>query len=246
MKKFLTGLFLFCIASQGVQADLVDEVDELSPEEAAQVRRKLLGKMYDPMPMDIFSKVGLRIGAGLNDIEFTGTLPTDFVPVTNYISASGVLQYQITDRFGLGVEGGGALSSTYKKVGGDAAVMKGTDLETFYAHLVGNFVIYRETAMAIKITGGLGWFNGSYKVSRHDETTGSSSFLFRQGTTYMSYQLGMEALYYLNPIWSVGFGVSYFYADIPELKTMGGDVPAEKTGMRVSSPMIKIFTGFYI
>ena len=110
--------------------------------------------------------------------------------------------------------------------------------------MAGDFLLYYERRFSLKLNGSWGQSSFDYLVHHFSESEGTTVYRPRQGTGY-TWQVGLEAGYYLNPIWSFGLGVSYFNGNLDVVNNAAGRTTTDG-GVDFTGSMIRLFTSFNI
>ncbi|MDA1353787.1 MAG: hypothetical protein O3A01_04860 [bacterium] len=216
------------------------ELSNLTPEESSELGRKMIAKQFHPLPESMFTRLGIAYNYSV------------FLPTLNTLHEAGMknvyviygtiwdVMYKINDKWNAGISYGTGANKFIKEVS-NVEFREDTVLFQFY-HFKLNYKIYEERDFVIGLSSGIGTTTGEYGYfqASEDGSTNARSYK-RQGST-TSYNLGLEAMYYLNPVWNVGMGIEYFGANIESLSNRANQGDSTAPNMDLSGTLVRFFT----
>ncbi len=202
MKKLLVVLMAALLVSP-VFANLVDEVDKLTPEQAAQFQKKLDQKKFEGLP------VNTRIGGGIqtvNPTAFNAAFP-GLPPLHSVLFGSFDVRQPLTDQLLIGGNFGGTgnylFNESAPKVYEDLFLIAGS------AQLVLEYRLVRTSNFIMSLTPGAGVMLGGYNYNKTNDNTQTSYNTNRWGSGTCS-SLALDLNWKLANEWGLGFGIGAF------------------------------------
>lgn len=240
--RAITAIILACIIAVPSHAKTKTQRDleSLAPEDATHLGRKMVAKQFHPLPESMFTRLGFAYNY------------TVFMPTLNNLHQAGLknvyaiyghvwdFMYNINDKWNAGISYGVGTNKFVKEV--SAVEFRDDTVKFEFYHFKINYKLYDEQDFVIGLSSGVGSTTGEYGFfqASEDGSTNAKSFK-RQGST-ISYNLGLEVMYYLNPTWNLGMGVEYFGANITELSNRANQSDSAAPEMDLSGAMVRLFT----
>lgn len=189
-----------------VFAGIMDELDNMTPQEAAQFREKLDDKADDAFMLNnggtgfvqFVNPKELNKAFGLKDIR------SIYGGVFNY-------RVPVNKQFYIGGDFGGAGSFTTRETAANVY----EDLYVGYgsAQFILDYHLVKEKSFKLNTTAGVGLMYGGYNYFKTDENTQTSYNTYRTGLGLCS-SVGINALWQCEDGWSAGIGAGYFWGKI--------------------------------
>jgi hypothetical protein len=241
VQKVLIGLLAITFMSMNaISANLIEEIDKLSPEEALLVQTKLQAKMLQPIPEWIITNAGGGGGFSVHRAElkdFNTAFSANNSSIKTLYGGSGGFRLPVNDALKIGLEFGGAGGCDSNKSGNtyyDLAIGYGFGL------LALDYTLLKTPQLSLNFNGGVGAMTGGYYYGESAEAAGTEYSVHRNGNG-LCYKVGLNGKYKLNPIWDIGAGASYFYGKITDLKR--ADVTdAGAPDLDYSGLMVQVFS----
>ncbi len=244
-KKFIFSLgFFLCFfigVSHPIFAGLVEEVDNLSPEDSNLVIRKLIAKTAFPLPENMITNLGLSYGWNAHALKVSGVNTIGLDKFSVIYGDGFTFRYRFTPKFGLGIDYSKAKRTFIEGV--TATQFKEREVGYSYIHLIADYIIFKEETFSLKGIVGLGQLNGYYQSETFGESSSVNYERLKRTSSIWNYQGGIEANYYLNPIWTIGMGLYYFSGNLKKFDTIAGTEDEDASEMDLSGTVLKIFTG---
>ncbi len=225
MKKFLVVL-LAALLITPVFANLVDEVDKLTPEQAEQFQKKLEQKKFEGLPKNTRISGGIQtVTGGAFNAAFPG-LP----PLHSLLAGSFDVRQPLTDKLLIGGSFSGAgnylFSESSAKVYQDALVIVGS------AQLVLEYRLVQTPNFIMSLTPGGGFMVGGYNYNKTDDNAQTSYNTNRWGSG-LCCSLGLDLNWKIAGEWGLGLGVSSFSGKIGGMRKIisGVDTTAPEIDM---------------
>jgi hypothetical protein len=247
--KFHTTFFLIIVIGilglPGIgfaESKLEKQTDQLTPEDASNVSRKLIAKQIHPVPEKMLLNFGFTYNntillTTLNQLHRAGLKNT-------YVIYGSTLDFmfKLSPNLNMGFSYGKGESRFIKQ---SSAVQFREDLVQYkFYHLRFDRKLYDEKSFVIRGIAAIGMTEGEYGFHSYTEDGSANSKFYSRHGSSLSYELGSEVMYYLNPVWNIGMGLSYLGANIVEFKNKADVVDSTAPEMDLGGAMVKIFTKF--
>ncbi|OGI11496.1 MAG: hypothetical protein A2Y40_01595 [Candidatus Margulisbacteria bacterium GWF2_35_9] len=218
--------------------DLLQDLDQMSPTQAAAFQSKLEKKLIKSVGADIVGFGGLQ-AVNLKTLEtaFPGTARVDYL-----YSGGASMLFPVNDTFSTGFKMNGGFNFTMNesssKVYEDMCVGFGS------VQFVLDYKFVKTESFIFKADAGLGGLIGGYNYHKTDENTKTSFDTFRYGLG-LSYSLGMDCLWLVKEYY-VGLGLSYFNGKVTESQRLWGKKDAAAPELDFSGLALKFTVGMYL
>ena len=239
MKQYITLLLIWGIMTSFIHTA---DIQSLSPTESATILRQLTAQSLYPLPSSLIMNLGLSLELAQQELSSSLFTEQGYPNIKSPPISSISLILKLSPNTSLGIRGGTSSAQSAQLI---STTFKATHLNYAFTHLVGYHTLYTEENMSIHLLAEVGLLNASYILQSFSESLSTSSRIERKGTT-LSGAIGIEARYYLSPIWSIGIKPSYFFANITSLKNLVNSIPNTSHHLNLSGPSLSIFTGFYL
>ena len=217
MRKLALSLILICFIVVPAYSGLFEDVDNLTPEQAYYLMDKLQMKVIEGTPPEGMGG-GFELGV-LNPSlsNLNNSLPAALKKFPVMIVYGGTWRHSFTERFQMGMYGGGGITGTSDKgLTGDveeAALSLGIfeALLSYKPIIQDNFEAYLDLGLDYLIAG----------YTRTSTPNGQATTIHSwDGSTFGS-RFGMGAKIRFNPVFAIGGDLSYLSAKIQNLKEAG-------------------------
>lgn len=210
--------------------------------QTGQTVKETIADLLFPLPRGLIMNLGIGLGWGIHQTElsqFSGFGYKNVEKVTEIVTD---FTWPMSDQVSLGVQFGAARGQTTAVIGTQFFINK---VFYSYTHLTGSYLLLSESRMLIKVFGGVGYITGAYDLDKSSESDGTFSRVHRSGESW-SAKTGLSAEYQLNPIWTIGLNVGYFWADITDLENAGEKSASDYPDLSLTGATIGFFTGFFL
>lgn len=217
MKKLIFILvFLF---SNSLFANLVDEVDKLTPEEANLLIQKLDSKFYQPLiPETFFTRITVSASAGTNfsyPREYNNNLNAVHDPFKSFYYGQANLMWYVSKKFMIGFMFQGFEASSHEELTTDT--YQKVTLSGYSLAFACGYLFDVSSSWYFTPAIGIGpFFANSSTITDNDlsQTTYDYSI---HGVGYVGI-LNLSMMYRINRVFSIGPEISYQYARVDKLK----------------------------
>jgi len=217
MFRIMLSLLLICLISFPAYSGLIEDIDDLSPEEAYFVMEKLQMKVLEGTPPEGVGG-GMEIGV-LNPSlrNLNNSLPAALKKFPVLVMWGGTWRWSFNERFQIGFYGaGGATTTANKSLIGDVeeATLGLGMFETVFSYkpiIDDNFEAYLDLGLDYLVSG----------FTRSSTPNGSSTTIHSWDGSTFGYRMGVGAKVRFNPIFAVGGDFSYLSAKINTLEEAG-------------------------
>ncbi len=210
-KNVMLGLFAVSVLVGPALAGLTEEVDKLTPKEAALFQEKLNHKVAENFP-------GNAGGTGfvqfINPTTFNSAFP-GLNPIRNLYGGTFNFRVPVNDKFLLGGSFGGAGNYSCN----ESATKVYEDLTLFYgaAQFVVDYRIINNDSFILSTSAGLGLMLGGFNYAKTDDNLKSYYNTNRWGTGLCN-SLSLDANWKVEKGWGFGMGVGYFSGKLGNMK----------------------------
>ncbi len=232
MKKILVVLLAALLVSP-VFANLVDEVDKLTPEQAEQFQKKLDQKKFEGLPANT------RISGGLQTVNadaFNAAFP-GLPPLHSVLVGSFDVRQPLTDKLLIGGSFSGAgnylFHESATKVYEDLFLVVGS------AQLVLEYRLVQTGNFIMSLTPGAGFMIGGYNYTKTNDNTQTYYNTNRWGSGTCT-SLALDLNWKLANEWGLGFGVSAFSGKLGGMRKIFSDVDATAPEIDLTGTAFKI------
>lgn len=220
-------------------AELLQTVEQLSPEQAYEFQTILQAKMVKPIPQGLFTRMAVSLGGSLllsDPDSFKASIAGNHG--TNFDTMHGLqasLLWRLSSHFYLGVGGLAGRRASHEKVA----------TQTFEDVYLYSFVAQVQAAYKINITNrwfilpllGVGLVEGRTTRERSNDST-STTFIQRYDGIGFSSLAGLSLNYHLNRIFTAGIDAGYLYARVSDVKRSSTETTASPGELNFSGPWI--------
>ncbi len=230
-KAFIVLAVVFLVAP--VFANLLDDVDKLTPEQAEQFQKKLEEKKFEGLKKDT------RIGGGIqfiNPVALNGAF-AGLPQLHSLLCGSFDVRQPLNDKFLIGGSFGGAgnylFSESSPKVYQDMLIMVGS------AQLVVEWRPIVTNNFILSVTPGAGFMIGGFNYNKTDDNLQTTYNTNRWGSGLCS-SLGLDLTWKIANEWGLGCGVSAFSGKIGGLRKIISGVDATSPEIDMTGTIFKI------
>lgn len=228
-------IVLNVLAAPGISG-LLEDVDQLTPEEAMQLEEKLQQKRFQAIPEN---SRGCGFIQYIKPKEFNNAFP-NVSPMTNLYGGSFDLRYPLSRRFLIGGSFGGA--GNYVITESSPKIYEDLFLAYGHAQLVLEFRVFQSEKFVLSATPGAGLMLGGYNYSRTDDNTQNYYETNRWGSGFCT-SLSLDAIRKVYDGWGVGIGVSYFSGKLGDMRKILSRVDDSAPEIDLSGTTFKISGG---
>lgn len=198
----LLFVMAFLLAAPGF-AGLLEEVDELTPEEAALFQQKLQLKQLERIPGNTRGSFFVQF---IDPAEFNNTFP-GVGPMTNLYGGSFDLRFPLNERILIGGNFGGA--GNYVLTESGSKIYEDLYLGYGKAELAADLWIIKTDNLILSAGAGAGVILGGYKYSNTDDNTQTDYTTDRWGSGLCT-SLSLDLSVGFKGCWRLGIGASSF------------------------------------
>lgn len=211
----LIAVFAEAIAS----ADLVKEVEGLTPEQALKIEQLLMAKKLEPLPKSLFTDLAFVASLRTYSIapkEFVDNLDNEFDSSFDY-AAGGNLSFlwKVSDSWRIGLGYLSVRQSATKET--SSGIFNNVELNLNSLQLMGSYQTNLSESWKLLALLGLGSATGEVQSNSSDDNAGTS-YNYNFGGFAFAGSASVSALYALNPTLYLGFELGYQQTTIDELK----------------------------
>tara|TARA_A100001011_G_C14266459_1_gene824883 strand:- start:294 stop:1061 length:768 start_codon:yes stop_codon:yes gene_type:complete len=217
----------------------VNDAKDLTPKQSLTVVQSTIGNTLYPIPNTFIEKLGLRYSWMGRQTKTEALSNAGLQSTGGLIGDSLLISYLFSNDLTIGLEFGQGsrefitgITSTQTKI---------SKITSRYTHFIIYKPIFKEKNLKIMGLLGGGPCSGDYYSETVSSTLSTYSRIKYLGSGF-SYQGGIEVLYYLNPIWSVGSGVYYFHTKMTPIQSITGTTVNSPTEFDFSGASIKVFS----
>ena len=219
VKSSLLVLFTVSALVLPVYADLLQDVDKLTPQQAVELEKKLEQKRVEAMPHDIRITGFMQT---INPIKFNNISST-IGPMFNLYGGVFDLRQPINDKFLIGGSFSGAgnyvLTESSPRVYEDMFLGCGT------AQFVLDFRIFKNDIFVLSLTPGAGVILGGFNYTKTDDNARTYYTTNRWGLGFCT-SLSLDATFKVHKEWGLGMGVGAFSGKVSGLRKLVSSVDA--------------------
>lgn len=222
-------------------ATLLDQVDQLTPEQAYEFQTKLKSKILKPIPQGIFMRLAVSVSGNLmftDPDDYKSTIDSAHnrdERLDNMYGLQGSLIWRLTDHFYFGVGGASLHRNSNQKTG----TLKYEELSL--AGTVGQvqaaYKIWLSERWFLFPLIGVGGIEGQATVEKSDDNV-EQTFVQRYSGMGFS-ALGVVSVgFHLNPIFTAGLDIGYLHAKVNKVKRSKSEEVASPASLDFSGPYI--------
>jgi hypothetical protein len=233
IKRIVLAVFVASALALPVLANLVDEVDKLTPEQADLFQKKLEQKKFEGL------RKNTRMGGGVQLIDaaqFNAAFP-GLPAVHNLYGGSFDVRQPINDKFLIGGTFGGAGNYTWKQ----SATKVYEDLFLAYgsAQLVLEWRLYQNKNFILSATPGLGVMLGGYNYNKTDDNLQTTYNTNRWGSGTCT-SLALDLTWKISDEWGLGVGASAFSGKLGGMRKILSDIDTTAPEIDLTGTIIRI------
>jgi hypothetical protein len=236
MKYFAKLMLVFlaaCVLVLPVFADLLDEVDKLTPEQAAQFEKKLQQKKFEGIAKNSRISGGVQL---FDPTQFIAAFP-GLPAVRNLYCGSFDVRHPLNDKFLIGGNFGGAGNYIYNS--GAAKIYEDLFFAYGSAQLVLEWRILQNKNFILSATPGAGVMLGGYNYNKTDDVAKTSYNTNRWGSGLCS-SLALDLIWKISDEWGLGCGVNSFSGKLANMRKIFSDVDATAPEIDLTGTTFKI------
>lgn len=233
-KKVILAFLAVNVLVVPALAGLLEEVDNLTPEEALEFEKKLQQKKFEALPdhSGFSGFVQFIEPTGFNN-AFAGVSP-----MTNLYGVSFDLRHPVSERFLIGGNFSGAgnyiLSESSSNIYEDLFLIYGN------AQFVLDFRLVKTENFMLGTTAGVGIILGGYNYTRTDDNAQTYYATNRWGSGFNT-SLALEACWSLWNGWGLGCGLTSFSGKLGGMRKVLSNVDNAAPDIDLSGTTFKIF-----
>lgn len=223
-------IFSILFISTSAFASLMDEVDQLTPEQAYEINQKIQGKILDPVPIEFFTKMSFSMSANYLMADpkvFKNSLDTRFnkgndLDSVNLVSMD--LLWRISESLRLGMEIGYLNSGVSTELA--SQLFQSINLFSTLAFAKVAYKVSISDSLSLLPYAGIGAVStrASTETSSDSNTTSLGAVATHKSDIYGSnfgFKVGTSFNYELNKVFSIGLDVSMLQDKVSKLKRSG-------------------------
>lgn len=212
--------FLCAVTAFGVSlahADLVDQVDELSPDRAYLLMNKLQAKVFEPVPEGFFTKLSVNVSSGSAFVDpkaYKARLHPNFNDLDHLMTMKVNLLWKTQSAFSFGFMLGGQMGREAEEIA--AAIFESVSIRSGFFDLGVSCRLDLDESFFIAPALGVGVIGAGFR----EETTNDLSqntYIFRASGIAPHLLVEVPLHYRLNPVWTLNLTNVFQFANVTKL-----------------------------